>query len=249
MPKLQKCIRCNIEKQLNEFFENKKKKTISKVCLLCRYPKKDEKTRLYEKIIIQDGCWGWKASINHRGYGAIRFKNKKMNAHRASWIIHTGIDPKEKNVCHKCDNRLCCNPDHLFLGTHQDNMDDMLQKGRRVNIKGEQCPWAKLTQQDIHMMLALFEKGFTNKAVGKLFNIHGATAGEIKRGEIWGHVGDRSRIIKKNTHEKKLDSQTVLLVRKRLDNNEKPTDIALDYNLNTTSIYNIKAGKTWKNIT
>lgn len=248
MPKFQICTRCKVEKPLKEFFEYKKNNRHSKACKLCRYPKKDAKMSLYEKVVIQEGCWGWKASINHRGYGTMRFKNKKMNAHRVSWIIHTDIDPKDKNVCHSCDNRLCCNPKHLFLGTQQDNINDMMRKGRKKPLKGEKCPWAKLTEKDIHMMLALFEKGHTNKSVGALFNIHGATAGEIKRGEIWGHIGDRSSIIKKGTHMRRLNKDTALLVKQRLLNNEKVSDLAKEYKLSSGSIHNIKKEKTWKNI-
>lgn len=78
------------------------------------------------------GCWEWIASTNQK-YGHISVSNvggtKKMrNAHRVSWELYNGPIPEGLQVLHKCDNRLCVNPDHLFLGTHQDNMNDMKQK-------------------------------------------------------------------------------------------------------------------------
>lgn len=76
-------------------------------------------------------CWVWTPSIAKGGYGYIRFRKRRHVASRLSWEIHHGKIPKRKPiVCNKCDNPPCVNPSHLFIGTHKDNMRDMIAKGR-----------------------------------------------------------------------------------------------------------------------
>lgn len=83
-----------------------------------------------------NGCWEWTGFIDREGlgYGRAYDGNKQMGAHRLSIIID-GRDPTDKYVCHSCDNPKCVNPSHLFLGTQQDNLDDMKSKGRKNGRK------------------------------------------------------------------------------------------------------------------
>lgn len=93
----------------------------------------------------ESGCWLWKGSKNHNGYGEVSYKHchsKRALAHRVSWAIHQGKIPDGLCVLHKCDVRNCVNPDHLFLGTQQDNLRDCYQKGR---MRG----WIKPGQKSI----------------------------------------------------------------------------------------------------
>jgi len=77
-----------------------------------------------------DACWLWTAGTHTRGYGRIRWGGKAQSAHRISWTLANGPIGADLYVCHKCDNPLCCNPSHFFLGTASDNMSDRDEKGR-----------------------------------------------------------------------------------------------------------------------
>lgn len=97
--------------------------------------------RFWDKVHKTPTCWEWVGAITSRGYGAIGYKKKIMQAHRLS-LIFVGRDPGELHVLHKCDNKKCVNPQHLFVGTHNDNMRDMAAKGRSIspNLFKTHCP-------------------------------------------------------------------------------------------------------------
>lgn len=93
--------------------------------------------RFKSKILTAScGCWIWLGQENHKGYGRIRpVGNRKYYTHRFAWEMKNGEIPQDKMVLHKCDIRTCCNPDHLYLGTHQENMRDYHERGLSPQAK------------------------------------------------------------------------------------------------------------------
>ena len=111
----------------------------------------------YVNIQGRDECWEWTGSDAGRGYGKFSIKHVTYLAHRISWMLSNGSIPKGFHVCHSCDVPLCVNPKHLFLGTHRDNMADMVSKGR--SAQGESQGASKLTDSLVSQILSEHDSG------------------------------------------------------------------------------------------
>lgn len=134
-------------------------------------------------------CWNWTASTSG-GYGRLRVlvgdKWKTANANRVSWEIHYSDIPDGLFVCHKCDNKLCVNPEHLFLGTPKDNTQDMLSKNR--HSKGSSHPVSKLTEEDVKRIFDLRENGLTHQEIADHFSVSRTNVTYILNRKIWKAV-------------------------------------------------------------
>jgi len=144
--------------------------------------------RFFEKICfgISD-CWYWRGSQDHAGYGWMG----AIKAHRKSWELFRDKIPKGKFVLHKCDIPNCVNPDHLFLGTKKDNMQDCLKKGRirRLGVRGEENGCSVLTNKTVLKMRAIREKtGLTYKEIGKKFGVSETHAWRVITKRGWAHI-------------------------------------------------------------
>lgn len=106
---------------------------------------------LMSRCLVVNQCWEYQGLLNTGGYGMVSLGGGAYTAHRLSYFILKGLIPEDLFVCHTCDNRRCINPEHLFLGTSQDNVSDMHKKGRarKASPKGEQNPCCKLSDEDV----------------------------------------------------------------------------------------------------
>jgi hypothetical protein len=91
---------------------------------------KDQEAKFWDRVVKSDGCWLWGGGRSENGYGAFYWHGKQTGAHRVAYELVHGSIASDMLVLHKCDNPPCVNPDHLFLGTPQDNMTDKTIKGR-----------------------------------------------------------------------------------------------------------------------
>jgi hypothetical protein len=132
------------------------------------------------------GCWLWTAACYGTGYGVLRVNGRNHHAHRMSWRFHRGEIPEGMHVLHKCDVRSCVNPDHLFLGTNDDNIQDCISKGRWAC--GEKAAKAKLTTVDIIEIIRLHNSGLGYKKLGKQFGVDFSTIYKITKRKRWRHL-------------------------------------------------------------
>lgn len=146
--------------------------------------------RFWEKVDRRgpDECWNWLGSKNGKGYGSF-YANGKMNkAHVISYEMNVGPIHDGLFVCHKCDNPPCVNPNHLFLGTNQDNIKDMFAKGRFPDHKGENHPGAKLTEHDVLEIRRLRESGYSMNKLAKMFSVDVTNINLIVKRRHWVHI-------------------------------------------------------------
>lgn len=132
-------------------------------------------------------CWVWLAGLFPDGYGQFYLKGTSIGAHRVSYELYVGsIEPKFQ-ICHSCDNPICVNPKHLFLGTHKDNMKDRNIKGRQG--RGESHGMSKLTKQQVLEIRSLFSKGEATKTeLGRRYLVSDVSIHHIITGKHWKHI-------------------------------------------------------------
>ena len=136
--------------------------------------------RFMHYVDKQEDCWIWIGHKNNNGYGIFGFKYKNSSiASRVSYELFKGPIEESKFICHTCDNPSCVNPDHLWAGTHVENMMDMTEKGRQSS---------KLTNVEVFKIRKLHEEGYSNSKLMELFNTSSCQISNIIHRRTWKHV-------------------------------------------------------------
>ena len=146
-----------------------------------RWCQVDWKPQFWAKVEKTDSCWLWRGAIEGAGYGHFTIRRVHLRAHHVSWCIANGREPQGGlYIRHTCDVPNCVNPDHLRLGTHQENMQDKIKRDRTGH---------KLKADDVRRIKVLLrEKKLTKTAIGAMFGISDSFVGDISRGRKWAHV-------------------------------------------------------------
>lgn len=168
--------------------------------MYCSHPCRGEGRRVapvvafWAKVSKADGdsCWGWTGALISTGYGLISVRGELTLAHRYSYTVNVSPIPDGLHVLHRCDNPKCVRPDHLFLGTNNDNIADRVAKGRgrgpRPGLAGEKNRNAKLTADAVRRMRILAASGVSHLAISKQFSVSRTTANRIINRKSWASV-------------------------------------------------------------
>lgn len=158
-----------------------------------------------------DECWPWRDAKSDRGYGLVRYRKRNWKAPRLAWVLTYESDPGKSFVLHRCDNPPCCNPAHLFLGTHEENMADMTAKGRHVTrtrtdhlpsgdnhharkhpevmARGEGHGNAKLTEAEVRAIRATWDSGQSSiAALARSYGMSKYAITCVVHRKTWRHV-------------------------------------------------------------
>jgi hypothetical protein len=127
-------------------------------------------------------CWYWTGAVSSTGYGYVRYKGAMQSTHRVSYKEHVGQIPDGMFVCHSCDERLCVNPDHLWLGTNADNTRDKMKKNRHRAAIGATNGSAKLTDEQVREIRTKVATGQKQKVVADEYGVSNQHVSEIYRG-------------------------------------------------------------------
>lgn len=142
--------------------------------------------RFWSRVDKSGDCWLWTAGVDGSGYGLTKWADKTIGAHKLAYILTNGELPEGREVCHRCDNPPCCNPEHLFAGTHLENMRDCVAKGRLTpprRLYGDQNPLAKLSDQEVEIIKHRAASGERQTTLAKEFNVSNGLICMVLKGQ------------------------------------------------------------------
>lgn len=151
--------------------------------------------RFWSKVAVRGAsqCWLWRGAKDSGGYGSFKLFGKPYIASRFAWELVNGEELGDRLGCHHCDTPPCCNPAHIYPGTHRSNFDDARDRGQWSpfeGLAGTANPRAILSEADVASVRVAIAAGDTNKAIAARYGVHHATISCIRRGRSWiGRAG------------------------------------------------------------
>lgn len=145
----------------------------------------------YALVHRGESCWTWRGGHNYRrggvrSYAVLNWRGKVKGAHRVMWELTNGPIPDGKFVLHLCDNQWCIRPDHLYIGTHEDNTRDAVMR-HRIAV-GERQGVHKLTEAEVVAIRAMAAAGVATETIGPIFGVSGSNVRQIVRRDYWKHI-------------------------------------------------------------
>lgn len=209
----------------------------------------------WDRVDNSGKCWIWKRKPGSHGYGNFSITQKQVKcqitAHRAAYYYMYGILlDNDICVCHHCDNKLCVNPNHLFLGTIADNIRDAKKKG--LMPFGEKCGSSRLLHQDIVNIrqTLIDDPELSYSRLSQRYNVSPEAIRKIALYKTWKHINvgtiPKRQIKIENCGSAKLTNQSVDNIRKRYSSGESITSISRDFNMTYQAIWKIIKYQTWK---
>lgn len=198
----------------------------------------------------QSGCWEWTGSKYPKGYGQFWSGTRgRSGSHRFAYTVFNGPIPDGLHVCHKCDNPSCVNPDHLFVGTHGENMADMTAKKRHQF--GSRSRNAKFTEDDVKEIRRAYQAGTTQPELAAKFGVSDVTISKIVLAATWRHVDTTPLKCKpgykgERNNRAKLREVDVVSIRQRFANGEDLSSLRREYSMSMDSMWEIVTGETWQ---
>lgn len=141
----------------------------------------------WKRVTKTDTCWIW-TGVVCSGYGHVSLNYHIYLVHRIAYYFRNKVDPYPYFVLHTCDNPVCVNPSHLYLGTQLDNMKDMIKKGRKQATKGVDNYHAKLTESQVLEIRSLWATGTKYNVLAPQFNVSESLISMIVNHKIWRHI-------------------------------------------------------------
>lgn len=199
-----------------------------------------------------EACWEWQRSVTAKGYGQLRANGKGTTAHRYAYVLVNGPISPGMVVCHRCGNRRCVNPHHLYAGTPKQNTRDAIDMGTfqyPSPPRGSAQHHSRLSEAEVLDIYRRAHDGEALKHIARDYDITIAQVSQIKRGLSWGHITGHVYRQKKPGRPNLLTAEVVLEIYRRRKEKDSIRTIARAFGVSESTVLSIVHGRSWSYVT